>query len=154
MYRVEATPSAGGASTAPVPEAVPEGVDPLLVGEAVGEKGEAVEKAVGADEPERVPLMVEAPSDCVAIEVVVSVGDAEADTRDEASLAVAGLDVEAAGLDDEEASGKMVWILISWHCAPIHSSYRLPNSPLMHLHQRVEPPIASEPLLQTEKPPV
>lgn len=43
---------------------------------------------------------------------------------------------------------------ISSHWPPIHWSYRLKKPPLPHFHHRVEPPMASELLSQTEKPPV
>jgi hypothetical protein len=49
---------------------------------------------------------------------------------------------------------KTAWMRISWHWSPIHVSYRLPNAPLMQRHQRVLPPMASESLPQTAKPPV
>jgi hypothetical protein len=48
----------------------------------------------------------------------------------------------------------MAWIRISWHWAPMDWSYKLPKAPLMQRHQRVLPPMASESLPQTEKPPV
>lgn len=57
-------------------------------------------------------------------------------------------------LDVEAFAGKMAWIRISWHWPPIYSSYRFPKAPLMHRHHLVVPPIAREPFLQTEKPPV
>lgn len=57
-------------------------------------------------------------------------------------------------LDGEGSSTKSAMILISVHWSPIDSSYRLPNSPLMHRNHLVEPPIASELFWHTEKPPV
>lgn len=149
-------PSAGGAAATAVPEALPDGGEgelPLLVADALSEKGEAVENAEGTAEPEAEPEINEALADWLAIEAVDPVEEADRDAADDAALAAA-VEVVATELDDEEVSGKMVWIRISWHCAPMYSSYRLPNAPLMHLHQRVEPPRASEPFLHTEKPPV
>ena len=43
---------------------------------------------------------------------------------------------------------------ISWHCSPIHSSYRLLKVPLRQFHHRVVPPMARDLFWQTEKPPV
>lgn len=64
------------------------------------------------------------------------------------------LDGRTSELDGVGLSSKSTTILISVHWSPIHSSYRLPNSPLMHRHHLAEPPIASELFLHTENPPV
>jgi hypothetical protein len=56
--------------------------------------------------------------------------------------------------DDVVVWGNVTWMRISSHWAPIHSSYRLLKAPLLHCHHWVVPPMASEPLLQMEKPPV
>ena len=102
---------------------------------------------VGVAEPELAPDMVDAvllaPLVVLASKVLrLSEAEAEAVVLIEPLLA------------DEELLGKMAWMRISWHWAPIHSSYRLPNEPLMQRHQRVLPPMASESLAHTEKPPV
>lgn len=64
------------------------------------------------------------------------------------------LDGRTDELDGVGFSSKETTILISVHWSPIDSSYKLPNSPLMHRHHLAEPPIASELFLHTENPPV
>lgn len=117
---------------------------------ALKEKGDAVENAVTTTLPEvDVALFDRLGGDDAASE-------AEADGVDEASARwlAAMVDADTDEVEDEAVSGKVAWIRISWHCAPMYSSYRFPKAPLMHRHQLVEPPMASEPLAHMEKPPV
>lgn len=84
--------------------------------EGVSENAEAVEKT---DAPEEavaplVWLALDAESDEV-IEAL-PVGEAPA-----ISLAWT-VEAEVNKLDEDDATGKMAWMRISWHCAPIHSS--------------------------------
>ena len=110
---------------------------------------EAEGEEVGVAEPEEAPQVMEAvllaPLE-VLTEKVLKLSDAEA----EAVRLMAQLLMD----EDFALSSKMTWMRISWHWPPMDSSYRFPNAPLMQRHQRVLPPMASESLAQTEKPPV
>lgn len=128
---------------------------PVCAGGAAATTGEPEEDlalplgdAVGEEEPW---VVVEAPDEPVGFADSVE----ESDGVDFASDSLLGI-VVGIGIVLLEVglSAKPARILISWHWPPIDSSYRLPNSPLMQRHHLVVPPMASEPFLHTEKPPV
>ena len=98
-------------------------------------------------------------SDAVLLPLALDAPEGEAVADREALDPLIGVTLTAvlegtSELDGVGLSSKSTTILISVHWSPIHSSYRLPNSPLMHRHHLAEPPIASELFLHTENPPV
>jgi hypothetical protein len=158
-----AAPSAGGASPAPVGELA--GVDKPV------EEPDSVPDGMLIDaEPE---VMLEFPLGlALALELVkLALGPIallltvltapEIVARLLCTLATCVLAAETDGVTTDllgtgAGAGPVMatWMRISSHWAPIHSSYRLKKPPDEHCHQRVEPPMASEPLVQMEKPPV
>jgi hypothetical protein len=106
--------------------------------------------------------LIEEASDAVLLLLALDAPEGEAvadDDREEPDPPVAVrlaavLDGRTSELDGVGLSSISTTILISVHWSPIHSSYKLPNLPLMHRHHLVEPPIASELFLHTENPPV
>jgi hypothetical protein len=122
-------------------------VEPLAEAEAEAEDVAACDDALASDAV-LLPLALDAPE-----------GEAVADKDREADPLIgvtltAVLDGRTSELDGVGFSSISTTILISVHWSPIHSSYKLPNSPLMHRHHLAEPPIASELFLHTENPPV
>jgi len=142
MEMDEAAPSAGGAAASPVSLASAPS-EPVAV--ALLEKGVAEEKAE--------PVM-----ECMLllslVRPLVSLAEMMLVDPDSALEVVLLIDMLMSLLMLEAVSSKRAWMRISWHWSPIHESYRLPKAPLMQRHQRVLPPMASESLPQTEKPPV
>ena len=116
--------------------------EPLLEAEDVAACDDAL-----ASDAVLFPLALDAPEG-------EAVADREALDRLIGVTLTAVLDGRTTELDGVGLSSKSTTILISVHWSPIHSSYRLPNSPLMHRHHLAEPPIASELFLHTENPPV
>lgn len=103
----EAAPVAAGGAAAsadrPEERAAPEAEGVVVKAEAVGKA-----EAEAAAEPEALSVWL-------TLEAALSVGDAPA-----TSLALT-VEAEVARLA-EASAGKMAWMRISWHCAPIHSS--------------------------------
>jgi hypothetical protein len=122
--------------------------EPLVEPLAEAEDVAACDDALEASDAVLLPLALDAPEgEAVADE------DREADPLIGVTL-TAVLDGRTSELDGVGFSSISTTILISVHWSPIDSSYRLPNSPLMHRHHLAEPPIASELFLHTENPPV
>jgi hypothetical protein len=110
---------------------------PLDVGEAGAEENMVEEP----EEPE------EEPDDEEVVVVLL----------DELSGVLEGVGVLDPLADELVLVGSSTYVMtmrISSHCSPIDRSYRLKKSPLPHFHHLVEPPIASDELSHTEKPPV
>lgn len=143
MEMDEAAPSAGGAAASPVSVASAPS-EPVPV--ALLEKGVALEKA---------ELVIECMLLLSLVRPLVSLAEMMLVDPDSALDVVLLIDALMSLLMlDLADSSKRAWMRISWHWSPIHVSYRLPKAPLMQRHQRVLPPMASESLPQTEKPPV
>jgi hypothetical protein len=122
--------------------------EPLVEPLAEAEDVAACDDALEASDAVLLRLALDAPEgEAVADE------DREADPLIGVTL-TAVLDGRTSELDGVGFSSISTTILISVHWSPIDSSYRLPNSPLMHRHHLAEPPIASELFLHTENPPV
>ena len=143
MEMDEAAPSAGGAAASPVSLASAPS-EPVAV--ALLEKGVAEEKAEPVDMECMLLLSLVRP--------LVSLAEMMLVDPDSALEVVLLIDMLMSLLMLEAVSSKRAWMRISWHWSPIHESYRLPKAPLMQRHQRVLPPMASESLPHTEKPPV
>jgi hypothetical protein len=92
----------------------------------------------------------------VVVGAIVDQWSIVADAESEAELLADVLVLDAMEDELEDDGRSTIWATMrtSEHWSPIHSLYRLPNSPLMQRHQRVEGPMAREVLSQTEKPPV
>jgi hypothetical protein len=138
----DAAPFAGGAAAAEVSLAF----DEPDVAVAELEYGVAIEKA-----PELAPLIMLLILLLSLVRPLVSLAEIKLVDPDNAALVV---ELLPPLLEEEEVSWKTAWMRISWHCEPIVSSYKFPNAPLMQRHQRVLPPMASESLPHTAKPPV
>jgi hypothetical protein len=122
--------------------------EPLVEPLAEAEDVAACDDALEASDAVLLPLALDAPEG-----EAVTDEDREADPLIGVTL-TAVLDGRTSELDGVGFSSISTTILISVHWSPIDSSYRLPNSPLMHRHHLAEPPIASELFLHTENPPV
>jgi hypothetical protein len=122
--------------------------EPLAEPLAEAEDVAACDDALEASDAVLLPLALDAPEG-----EAVTDEDREADPLIGVTL-TAVLDGRTSELDGVGFSSISTTILISVHWSPIDSSYRLPNSPLMHRHHLAEPPIASELFLHTENPPV
>lgn len=143
--------AAGGAAPLAVGEELP---DAVLVAEPDADPlpDSVAEGVDGDEEPVRVAVLL------LRLDASEDRDVAEDDRAETGTLVEMRLSVElvegARELDDEGSSSRSTTILISVHCSPIDSSYRLPNAPLMHRHHLVVPPIARELFLHIEKPPV
>ncbi len=155
IVREAAPPSdAGGAAPLAVGDELPdaESLAEPLAESVVETDDEVVRDAEPEDNPDdAVPLLaaVDAPE-----------GEAVAEDKEVMPAPPVGITLRkvltgrTVELDGEGSSTRSTTILISLHCSPIDSSYKLPNAPLMHRHHLVEPPIARDLFWHTEKPPV
>lgn len=112
----------------------------------------AVRDEASAEDPEDTVLLL---PEFDTIEAVLVADDAKVTPAPPVGMR---LSVVLAGrtseLDGEASLTKSTRILISVHWSPIDSSYRLPNSPLMHRNHLAEPPMARDLFWHIEKPPV
>jgi hypothetical protein len=148
MESEDAAPSAGGAAAGEDVSLAPSDPDVAAASVALFEYGVADENApLLAPLVTLIILLLSLVNPLVSLALIKLVLPLSA--ADVVELIIASL-----LLEDVSWSWNTAWMRISWHWSPIDSSYRFPNAPLMQRHQRVEPPMASESLPQTAKPPV